>query len=85
MLRRHSPARRLRVSGAAACFRVTVVRGGGVNRALALQRGLVFTRGRPFGPFTAVPDAITEVDDETWEGGREEMGMLQTSHMSVER
>lgn len=64
----HFPGLHQSVSGAAACFHVTVIGSAFVNWALGLQRGLIFAGGRPVGSFSAVLNAIKEVDGETWRG-----------------
>lgn len=65
------------VSGAA-CLHVAVVWSTPVNRALGLQRGLIFAWGRPVGALTAVPNTIEEVDGETWRGMSEAKGSYET-------
>lgn len=60
-----SPALCQSVSRAAAGFHVAVAGGAFVNRALVLQRGLVFAWRRPAGGFTAVLIAVEEVDGKT--------------------
>lgn len=78
-----SPSLRQSVSGAAACFQVTVVGSALVNRALGLQRRLVFAWGRPVGGFTAVFNTIEEVDGETWRGAEREKEVTKQSRGCV--
>lgn len=76
----HSPGLRQSVSGAAR-LQVAVIGGALVDRALALQRGLIFARGWPVGRFAAVMNTIEEVDGETWRGGKSGKRRLHNSYM----
>lgn len=58
------------VSGAAAGLHVALIWGALVNRALVLQRRLVFAR--PVVTFAAVLNTIEEVDGKAWRNEEEQ-------------